>query len=408
MLVGRSPDCDFVLHDEAISWRHLTLERVTEGVRVRDLGSRNGTWLDDQRVESAVAVGGSSIRAGRTTLVLASDDALMLEAAGAPERAQFGFGELVGCSAAMLSVYDRLREAAGNKLPVLLLGETGTGKELAARTIHAAGARARGPYVPLNCAAVPRDLIESELFGHARGAFTGASADRDGAFAAADGGTIFLDEIAEMPPELQPKLLRVLEDGVVQRVGGGRRRADFRVIAATNRDLAAERAARRFRDDLYFRLAVRQIRLPALADRLEDLPDLVHSFLDTAAQQTGIATAGQTRFDETAFAPLREHTWPGNVRELRNLVLAAVARKPAGVVDRAVVEKLLADAAARHEEPAPGAMTLEAMERLAIVNALRDSGGNRREAARRLGISESTLYEKIKKFGLGGPRRGGT
>jgi len=407
LLVGRAPDCDFVLHDDTISWRHCSLERVPEGVRVRDLGSRNGTWLDNQRVESAVTAGGR-VRLGRTLLTLSSDEGSGLGVRAAPDQSRLVMAEMVGLSPPMMHVYERLREAAWDRLPVLLLGETGTGKELAARAIHSAGPRAGGPFIPLNCAAVPRDLIESELFGHARGAFTGAASERAGAFAAADGGTIFLDEIAELPSELQPKLLRVLEDGVVPRVGGGGRRSDFRVVAATNRDLGAERAARRFRDDLYFRLAVRQIRMPALSDRLEDLPDLVHGFLRTASEITGIPHVGQTKFDESAFAPLREHTWPGNVRELRNLVLAAVARRPGGVVDHAIVEELLADSARGDPQPREGQRTLEEIEQQAVRNALRDSGGNRREAARRLGIAESTLYEKLRKYGFTGPKgRGG-
>jgi DNA-binding NtrC family response regulator len=399
LIVGRAPDSDLVLCDATVSWRHLSLERAPEGIRVRDLASRNGTFLDGRRIESAIAAAGSSIRTGRTHLVLLGPAAAEEQEALAADSPATGLAELVGRSPAIQKVYGRIREAAASRVPVLLLGETGTGKELAARAIHAIGSRARGPFVPVNCAAVAHELIEDELFGHVRGAYTGATGERRGVFETAHGGTVFLDEIGELPLDLQPKLLRVIEDGQVPRLGGGGKSSDFRILAASNRDLGREVAAGRFRRDLYYRLAVCEIRMPPLSERLEDLGALTHVFLRSAEQHTGVPGANATRFDEGAFTPLREHTWPGNVRELRNLILRAVTRRPGEVVDRALMEELLAEGAV----PEGGSpRSLEAIQLEAVRNALRDCDGNRRAAARRLGIAESTLYEKIRRHGLGG------
>jgi DNA-binding NtrC family response regulator len=406
ILVGRSPDCDLVLRDESVSWRHASVEKVSDGIRIRDLGSSNGTFLEGSRIESAVAEPGDRVRLGRTTLQLfspahprpASQEA---EAAGDSAR---GLAELIGRSKPMRAVYQRIREAARGKLPVLILGETGSGKELAARALHMIGPRASGALVPVNCAALPRELVEAELFGHTRGAFTGAQTDRVGAFEAAAGGTIFLDEIAEFPLDLQPKLLRILDEGTVPRVGGKQVSVDFRVVAATNRNLRQEVSANRFRQDLFYRVAALTIQLPPLRERPEDLADLVHGFLATARENTGIDGAHRTRFEESALAVMAAYRWPGNVRELRNLVYRVVASHPGGVVQRRTVEELLAESAVEGPAPAAATGSLEDMEREAIRNALADCHGQRRAAARRLGIAESTLYDKIRRYGLGRAR----
>jgi len=393
LLIGRAPDCDLVLQDSTVSWRHTSLERIPGGVRVRDLGSRNGTYIDGRMVEAVPASAGARVRVGRTTLVLGDGvepDAESIVEAGSMVGP--GLAELTGRGDAIQKVFARIREAAASQVPILLLGETGTGKDLAARAVHAIGARASAPFVPVNCAAIPREMIENELFGHPKGAFE-----------IADRGTIFLDEIAELPPELQHKLLRVVEDGVVPRVRGGSVKSDFRVVAATSRDLQKEIAEGRFRKELFFRLAVCQIVMPPLRDRVADLPDLVHSFLATAEEITGVAGAAQTRIEEEALVPLREQMWPGNIRELRNVILRAVVRWPGGAIDRARIEELLREH--RPAEPAPPRPeSLEALEREAIVNALRDCHGQKRAAARRLGIAESTIYEKLRRYGLTGER----
>jgi two-component system NtrC family response regulator len=299
----------------------------------------------------------------------------------------------------MREVYSRIEEAAAGILPVLILGETGTGKELAARAVHSVGPRSHRPFVPVNCAAIPRDLLEDELFGHVRGAFTGAGADRAGAFERADGGTVFLDEIGELAPELQAKLLRVLEDGHVPRLGGDSVQCDFRVVTATNCDLAAAMSEGRFRQDLYYRLAVVPLRMPPLRDRLEDLPVLVEHFLASAQEHTGIAGAAHVRFEQDAIGRLGEHGWPGNVRELRNLVLRCVVKGQGSAVGRGLVDGILAEVGVP-ERTAAAAGNLQEIERETIRRALEDSGGQRRAAARRLGIAESTMYEKIKRYHL--------
>jgi DNA-binding NtrC family response regulator len=396
-LVGRAPDCNIVLNDSSVSARHASLERTPQGIRVRDLGSHNGTFVDDQRIEVMMVTAGARIRLGRSALLLAGPEATTIEPMTESCPPTDGLAEMVGSSPPMRELYSRIREAAASRVPVLLLGETGTGKDLAARAIHSLGDRSGGPFVPINCAALPRDLLESELFGHARGAFTGASAPRSGAFQAADGGTIFLDEIAELPDDLQSKLLRVIEDGFVPRVGGGGSRSDFRVLAATNQDLRARLAKGRFRHDLFFRLAVLEIALPPLRDRESDLPDLIGAFLRDPERATGVEGAGATSFGGGAVDALRNQPWPGNVRELRNLVHRAVLRCPGGTVDGALILELLGDTVAA---PASPPQVLEDIEREAIRKALRDCGGQKRAAARRLGIAESTLYEKIRRYGL--------
>jgi len=300
----------------------------------------------------------------------------------------------------MQEVYTRIEEAAAGRIPVLIVGETGTGKELAARAVHSVGPRSHGPFVPINCAAIPRELMEEELFGHVRGAFTGAAGDRAGAFERANGGTIFLDEVGELPPELQSKLLRVLEDGVVQRLGGGAVTSDFRVVAATNSDLAEAISERRFRQDLYYRLAVLQIRLPPLRDRAGDLPELVGHFLESAEQQTGVPGAARISFEADALRRLAAHGWPGNVRELRNLVFRSVLNARRGTVGIEAINALLADLGTPETAASAATGNLQQVEQEVIRKALQDCRGQRRAAARRLGIAESTLYEKINRYGL--------
>ncbi len=404
-LVGRSSECDLVLDDARVSARHVAIERVPDGVRVRDLGSRNGTLLGGERIESARVGVGARVTLGRTVLVLAGlEDGPASEAGREPGHAseseperEPGLAEMIGSGAAMQSVYRALRAAARSTLPVLVTGETGTGKELAARAVHVLGERTRMPFVPVNTAAIPRDLVESELFGHRKGAFTGAVGDHKGAFARAHGGTLFLDEIGELPLELQAKLLRALESGEFTPLGHTvLQKSDARIVAATNRDLRAAIDAGTFREDLYFRIAVLRIRLPRLAERREDVRELVHAFLRAAERDTGVRGASRVKIAAPALAALEAHDWPGNVRELRNVVHRAVVLAPDGTITRALVEELLADAPLR--PPRAGTGTLEEIERAAILNCLKDTGDNKRAAARRLGIALSTLYEKLKRY----------
>ncbi len=398
--IGRAPDCDLVLHDTRVSWRHAALERGSAGARVRDLGSLNGTFLDGRQVEVAPVAAGSLLTIGESVILLAGVGGAVPDAASRAG-ALPGLAELVGASEPMQEVYRQLRKAAGSLLPVLLAGETGSGKELAARAVHTLSARANGPFVPLNCAAIPRDIIESELFGHVRGAFTGAVADHRGAFERARGGTLFLDELGELPLELQAKLLRALESGEVTRLGGGLPvRTDARIVAASNRDLERLATDGLFRGDLFYRVAVLRLRLPPLRERRADVAALVHHFLRTVVRDTGVPGADRVRMRQDALDRLERHPWPGNVRELRNVIHRAVVECEGDEITREQVDALLAGAAGA-AAPAPGpALTLEDVEQEAVRNALRDTGGNRRAAARRLGIAESTLYEKIRKYRL--------
>ncbi len=318
-----------------------------------------------------------------------------------------GLGEeILGSSPPMKQLAETVQRVAPTQAPVLLLGENGAGKELVARAIHAGSARRRKPLVTLNCAAIPDTLFESELFGHARGAFTGATDARRGKFQEADGGTLFLDEVGEIPLALQPKLLRALESGEVERIGGrGPERVDVRIVAATNRDLEAEVAAGRFRQDLYFRLLVVPVRVPPLRERQEDVPLLAAHFLGEACRKNRIRPK---ILSESSLVLLREHAWPGNVRELRNAMerVAILVAEP--VIEPRHLAFLQGGAAAA---PIPSAAPereglasyLERMERDAILRVCERHHWRMTKAAAELGLERSHLYKKLKALGIERP-----
>ncbi|MES2644344.1 MAG: sigma-54 dependent transcriptional regulator [Myxococcota bacterium] len=305
-------------------------------------------------------------------------------------------------SPAMKAVVDVIGRVAATDATVLLLGESGVGKEVAARAIHARSARRKGPFVAINCAALSENLLESELFGHEKGAFTGAAARKRGKLELAEGGTFFLDEAGELKPDLQARLLRVLQERRFERVGGTQLvHADVRWIAATNQDLQARVASGHFRADLYYRLAVFPIRLPALRDRPEDLVPLAQALLARVAHDLG---RPGLRLDEPGIRALRAREWPGNVRELGNALERAAILSDGLVLDARWLEA--PDAPVSGDPPGdrdrPDAPTsMEALERDAIRRALVTAGGNRRLAAEQLGIGLRTLYEKLKRFDLG-------
>jgi DNA-binding NtrC family response regulator len=319
-------------------------------------------------------------------------------------RASQGFDELVGASRAMRRVYDVIGRIAGLDTSVLICGESGTGKELVARALHRNSTRRDGPFVGFNCTAIPESLLESELFGHKRGAFTDARADRGGLFVQASGGTLLLDEIADMPLALQPKLLRALEERVVRPVGGDRDLAfDVRMIAATNRDIDSLVADGRFREDLFYRLNVIRIDLPALRARDNDSLLLARHFLDQFASATGKRVTG---IATSAAERLLAYPWPGNVRELRNCIERAMALTQ---YDKIVVD----DLPPKVREHAGSAivvasadpselLSLEELERRYIRHVLNSATGNKTIAARILGLDRKTLYRKIEKYGLEG------
>ncbi len=304
---------------------------------------------------------------------------------------------LVGSSAAMRELCTLVKRVAPMPSTVLLHGESGTGKELAARALHRMSPRAEKPFVPINCAAIAAELIESELFGHVKGAYTGAASGREGLFYYARGGTLFLDEISELPLPLQAKLLRVLEERKVRPVGSEQEvPVDVRVVAATNRNLAAEVAAGRFRQDLYYRLQVVGLSMPPLRHRLEDLPELVAYFIDHFASSLGVPPLPR---DDAALVRLASYDWPGNVRELKNLI------------ERSLILGYYADDFSHVEQQTPGAVlpaptfcageqNLDAVERHHILSVLTACKGNKTEAARRLGISRKTLDRKCAAWGV--------
>jgi two-component system response regulator AtoC len=311
---------------------------------------------------------------------------------------------VIGESEGMRRVLAAVERIAPKDITVLVRGETGTGKELVAALVHAESGRASKPLVRFNCAAIPPELAEAELFGHARGAFTGAAQARRGFFAQADGGTLVLDEVGELPLGLQPKLLRALQEGEIQPVGAGRvERVDVRVVASTNRDLLADARAGRFREDLYYRLAVVEVVVPPLRERPEDVAPLAAEFTKRYADRFGM---GDVRLSPELLVALQRAPWPGNVRELENAIARMVALSGGGEIPASAFDAPAPAAVEPGAEPAqPGALTLrehlDAVERSLIANTLAELGGNQSAAARKLGLSRSALIDRLKKYGLG-------
>jgi DNA-binding NtrC family response regulator len=315
--LGSAKDNVLVLSDDTVSRYHLRVTADADGIRISDLGSTNGTFLGDVRLERSVVPNGTTLRLGRTSVFLGS---------GLPATVELHdedhLGELRGQTQVMRRLMSQVRRAAQSNVAVLFIGESGTGKELLARAVHEASPRVTGPFVTIDCAAVTPTLVASELFGHEKGAFTGAVQAKRGAFEDADGGTLFLDEIGELSPELQATLLGALERRRFCRVGGRKEiSVDVRVVAATNRDLRAEVNSGAFRLDLYYRLAVVALEVPPLRERTKDIPLLIEHF----AREEGKTDPIDTLIPPETMARLLVHRWPGNVRELRNYVQATVA-----------------------------------------------------------------------------------
>jgi transcriptional regulator with PAS, ATPase and Fis domain len=393
VVLGTHASADLVLEDETVSRFHCEIEVHGGRALVRDLGSRNGTCVDGVSVREAWLHPGAALALGTTEL--------RFELRNDPVRIALSekesFGLMVGRSPAMRRVFALLEKASASEATVLIEGETGTGKEVAAESIHNVSGRRDGPFVIVDCSAIPPDLLESELFGHEKGSFTGATGAREGAFEAAEGGTIFLDEIGELSTELQPKLLRVLERRHVKRIGGNRYTdVNVRVVAATNRSLRTEVNEHRFRSDLFYRLAVVEVRLPALRERLDDLPELVDHLLARIATK-GDPQAGDLR-SKDFVAMLGQHRWTGNVRELRNYLERCLALQERAPLVATPDDRPLPDLG----EPLKIARErwTRVLERRYVEGLLEMHKGNVTAAARAAEVDRMYFHRMLRRYGL--------
>jgi two-component system, NtrC family, response regulator GlrR len=395
VLVGKGAEATFQLKDEEVSRVHLELAWEGDGIRVKDRASTNGTFLAGARIQQMTVYEEALLTLGSTVLRVAR------AMPGGAKAVRTSFGKIIGRSPPMLALYEQLEKAAPTYSTVMLLGETGTGKEVIAEAIHAASARRAKPFVIVDCGNMAPNLIESELFGHVKGAFSGAVNDRKGAFLEADGGTVFLDEIGELPLELQPRLLRVLESGTVKRLGEDKpKKVDVRIVAATHRALEAEVKKGTFRQDLWFRLAVVLARVPPLRDRKEDIPLLVRHF---------VAQLGRGDF-ELPIA-LRDQllawSWPGNVRELRNVIERALAGGEVEVGSGAGAETSAPAPMGGVNEDLSALPFKDAKEKLVeaftaqyIATLLDRCGHNISEVARTAGLARAYVHKLVNKYGL--------
>jgi DNA-binding NtrC family response regulator len=393
---GSSPDCEMALTDKTVSRRHLVALWENDQVLLRDQGSTNGTFVQGSRFKE-IAIGfGAEFKLGRTVIKFLPEEEIVN-----PEPSdQSAFGNLIGGDTKMRQLFKLMQDVAVTDATVLIEGETGTGKELIAEEIHNHSSRRDGPFIVFDCGSVPRELIESALFGHVKGSFTGAIGDRKGAFADAHGGTIFLDEIGEMALDLQPSLLRVLDKKAVRRVGSNQyEKIDVRVVAATNRDLRSEVAKKSFREDLYYRLAVIRLSVPPLRERGTDIQLLIEWFIDK------FSPGGQPlRVSPEDMNRLRRHAWPGNVRELRNTIERAclLARGDYINLDDALHEEAAPALGIRTDLPFKEAkgQLVEMFEREYIEDLMRRHRMNLSAAAREAQIDRKHLRELIRKYEL--------
>jgi DNA-binding NtrC family response regulator len=400
VVVGRNEACDLVLDDGKVSAVHAELVATVRGVRVRDLESRNGTFIGDTRIAEAYLTQHTVLGLGGSRVEFTPTPAREIDI---PEVT--GFGPLAGTSSGMRAVFERLKKAAPTDLTVLVTGETGTGKELVAQALHATSQRANKPFVVVDCGAIPATLADSTLFGHERGAFTGAIERRISPFVEADGGTLFLDELGELPVEVQPKLLRVLAEQRIKSVGSNTYRpVNVRVVAATRRDLVREVNAGAFRSDLYFRVAQIRIELPPLRHRLEDIPVLVRRMVADIADE-----ATNERVASGSLERLMRHDWPGNVRELRNVVAVALAFSKEGPIDLAANLTPMVASSSSSETKRTRGRTFQDAKRDILTHFERDyftalhaeCGGNISEIARRSGMERAHVRAYLRRHGIG-------
>jgi transcriptional regulator with PAS, ATPase and Fis domain len=396
LVLGSSAECDVMLADPRVSRRHCRVALTERGVMIKDLGSKNGTFVE------AVQVVESWFSPGKKATI--GDSTLSLRVAGAPSLVPISqsarFGEALGSSIPMRALFAKLERAAMTTETILLLGESGTGKELLARGIHEASPRAQGPFVVLDCSAVAPNLLEAEIFGYVKGAFTGADQPRAGLLEQANGGTFFIDEIGELPLDLQPKLLRAIEARELRRLGAPKyTKVDARVVAATHRDLLSAVASGTFREDLFYRLAVVEVTVPPLRERREDIALLVQRFLAAQVPPRTLAD-----LPANALELLKSHSWPGNVRELRNTVARLVLFPYLG-------EQAFSRPGERSEQEGVARVTalplreargvmLEQFERTYVAAKLREHAGNVTRAAEAMGVSRQFAHRLMERYGL--------
>jgi DNA-binding NtrC family response regulator len=425
--LGRDEKSDVRIDHPSVSRKHAVLN-VGSRLTIRDLGGTNGTLVPDRtrsrgigETENVLRLNGDeatlnvgdAVTVGRVILVVRRTDADQPAFAeleqDAPASQRF-----VVRDAGMRTLYDQAARAARSLISVLILGETGVGKEVLARTIHARSPRAKGPFLGINCAALPESMLEAELFGHEKGAFTGALLAREGLFEAADGGTLFLDEVGELPAVTQAKLLRVLEERRVMRLGARTPRdVDVRFVAATNRDLEAASNDGAFRQDLYFRLNGISLMIPPLRERTTEIEPLIRAFVTASCK--GLDRETELGISPEAVALLTAYSWPGNVRELRNAIERAVVLCTGDTIfpDHLPTQIRTGGVRAKPQTPAPTAAATSAglrdemrdLERVRIVQALEECNGNQTEAAKKLGISRRTLLTRLDQFNLPRPRK---
>jgi DNA-binding NtrC family response regulator len=404
VIVGRNPACQLVVEDGKVSAVHAEFLATEQGVKVRDLGSRNGTYVADVRVGEICVTSQCTLRIGATDLQF---EPLRPEKVTVPSIPSFG--PLVGHSESMRKIFDRLNKVAPTDLTLLIGGETGTGKELAALALHLASKRKDKPFVVVDCGSIPPSLAEATLFGHERGAFTGAIDKHSSPFHDAEGGTIFLDELGELPLEVQPKLLRALSERRVKSVGGSTYKPfDVRVIAATRRDLVRAVNSGAFRSDLYFRVAQVKIELPAMRQRVEDIPILVRSMLKDLGDEDAYQRVTNQQLER-----LMRHDWPGNVRELRNAVAVAYALNESGEIDVAGHLGAMNEGGGSPNAGSSGSMITSGLERRPFQDAKREvlarfakeyftrlaeeARGNVSEMARRAGMERAHVRTYLKR-----------
>ncbi len=402
--IGSGKQNDLSINDSTISKRHCEIKAEENGYSITDLDSTNGTFVQGLRISSAYLNPGSEFQLGKTHIVFCP----LMEEREIPLSSCEAFGGMLGRSTAMRRVFHIAETYSPTDATIMITGETGTGKEIMAEEIHKHSRRNKRPFIVIDCAAMAKDLIESELFGHVKGAFTGANADREGAFEHADGGTVFLDEIGDLAPELQPKLLRVLEKREIRRVGDNRvKKINVRIICATNRRLDEEVNAGRFREDLYYRLSVVRIELPPLRRRKEDIALIAKRFI---TDLNGPLAMKQVLNFESTIEILKRHDWPGNVRELRNLIeVAFLAAKPPVDLSAFLGLGRFIPAAMKEDDeifhadrPFKDAKNdlIDEFERKYVKDLLERNGNNVSQSARAAGIERAYLQRLMKEYDI--------